>query len=248
MKYTLTDLHTHILHAMDDGAENLESAIQMLRREKAGGVERVALTPHFYPQRESLDEFLNRRDGAFSDLQTAWSEDTMPSLRLGAEVRYSPALLDMDLHRLTIGQSNYLLLELSNIEVPVYIERVVDGIQKQGITPILAHVERCIYFRREPNDLQRLVQMGALAQISGKALKYRWDRNFSKLCLEKGLAHIIASDAHNPIKDGGLGDITKTLNRELVERAEEFAKAVWDNECPPAFTIGLVKKGLLGYR
>lgn len=248
MKYTLTDLHTHILPAMDDGAENLESAIQMLRMEKAGGVERVAMTPHFYPQRESLEEFLNRRDSAFSDLQTVWDEETMPGLRLGAEVRYSPALLDMDLHRLTIGQSNYLLLELSNTEVPAYIERVLDGIQKQGIMPILAHVERCIYFRREPNDLQRLIQMGALAQISGKALKYRGDRNFSKMCLEKGLAHIIASDAHHPNKEGGLGEIAKTLNGELMERAEEFAKAVWDNECPPAFSINSVQKGLLGYR
>lgn len=248
MKYTLTDLHTHILPAMDDGAENLESATQMLRREKAGGVERVALTPHFYPQQESLEEFLKRRDSAFSALQTAWREDEMPSLRLGAEVRYTPALLDMDLHRLTIDRSNYLLLELSNTEVPAYIERVLDGIFLQGITPILAHVERCVYFRREPDDLRKLIQMGALAQISSKALKNRADRNFSKLCLEKGLAHIIASDAHHPDKDGGLGDIAKTLNGELVERAEEFAKAVWDNECPPAFSIGSVKKGLLGYR
>ena len=248
MKYTLTDLHTHILPAMDDGAENLESAIQMLRREKAGGVERVALTPHFYPQRESLEEFLNRRDSVFSALQKAWREEEMPCLRLGAEVRYTPALLDMDLHRLTIGQSNYLLLELSDTEVPAYIERVLDGIFLQGITPILAHVERCVYFRREPDNLRKLIQMGALAQISGKALKNREDRNFSRLCLEKGLAHIIASDAHHPDKDGGLGDIAKILNEELMERAEEFAKAVWDNECPPAFSIDSVKKGLLGYR
>ena len=57
----MTDLHTHILPGMDDGARSAEESIHLLRLEWEQGVRRVALTPHFYPQREGLEEFLHRR-------------------------------------------------------------------------------------------------------------------------------------------------------------------------------------------
>lgn len=247
MAYTLTDLHTHILPSMDDGAEDLEMALAMLRLQKERGVERVALTSHFNPYQEALDAFLQRRQQAFSELLAGWDGKTMPSLRLGAEVRYTPELAQMELRQLTIGQSDYLLLELSDTNVPAHVEQVTETMLLRGVTPIFAHVERCAYFRAEPGRLERLVQMGALAQVSAAALRGKWDLRFSQLCLENGLAHVIASDAHNLGRKGPvLG--SGTIKEELIYRAEEFARAVWDNDRLPAFTIHSVKKGLLGYR
>ena len=158
MVHSLTDLHTHILPGVDDGAKDLETSLQMLQMEKASGVNRVALTPHFYPLREPFDEFVARRQQAFEALTAAWDGETMPELKLGVEVRYSPQLAEFDLRQLTIGDSDYMLLELSNTEVPAHIGPVVDIIMQQGITPILAHIERCTYFRREPELLHRLSQ------------------------------------------------------------------------------------------
>ena len=244
---TLTDLHTHILPCMDDGAEDLDMALAMLRQQKKRGVERVALTSHFHPLREALDAFLQRRQQAFSTLLSRWDGKTMPSLRLGAEVRYTPELAQMDLRQLTIGQSDYLLLELPDAAVPAHVEQVAEGMLLQGVTPILAHVERCAYFRTEPYRLERLAQMGALAQVSCKAIKNPKDKGFAAACLQKGLAHVIASDAHNMgFKGPVLG--SAQLDGDLICRAEEFARAVWENDRLPAYTIHSVKKGLLGYR
>ena len=48
----MTDLHTHILPEMDDGAESVEMSLDMLRMERDQGVDAVVLTPHFYRDRE----------------------------------------------------------------------------------------------------------------------------------------------------------------------------------------------------
>jgi len=247
-KFTLTDLHTHILPAVDDGADSLEEALDMLRKQKGSGIERVCLTPHFYPMHEELDTFLARRQQAYTALISCWEEDTMPQLRLGAEVRYSPALLQMDLKRLTIGDSNYLLLELPDIGVPAYIEQVLEKILSQQITPILAHVERCRFLRENPARLLGLVQMGAVAQISADCLTGRTG-NFAIACLKNGLAHIISSDIHSlKGRNCCLGTIATGKYTELIRWTESFARAVWDNAPLPAFTVKPIKNGLLGYR
>ena len=247
-KVFLTDLHTHILPGVDDGAKDLESSIEILLAQKASGVERVALTPHFYPLREELDAFLEKRQKAFEVLRLACNAETMPQLRLGAEVHYSTSLAEMDLRRLTLGQSNYLLLELPDTVVPAHIEQILEIMLEQGIIPILAHVERCCYFREDPARLVRLIEKGALAQISALALARTKSDKFADICLRNHVAQIIASDVHGVGKGiSCLGDFVKRIDNERVVQAESFARAVWDGVELPAFSPMPIKKKLFGY-
>lgn len=249
MRYSLTDLHTHILPQFDDGADSLETAWEMLRVQKRSGVDRVMLTSHFYPLREELHSFLERRKLAYAALLSGWNGSTMPELRLGAEVRYSAELLDMDLRQLTLGESDYLLLELSDTRLPSHIRDVADGMMMQGITPVLAHVERCVYFRKEPERLLELVGMGVLAQVSAKVLKDKEDKKFAKACLDNGLAHVIVSDAHGlKHRTPCLGSVAAETDGELVLRAENIARAIWNNEMVPPFSISGIKKTIFGYK
>ena len=143
----MIDLHTHLLPGIDDGSKNLEETRQLLLRQTQNGVDRVVLTPHFYCDRMDLDDFLIKRDRAFQQTLTILDPATMPQIKAGAEVRYSPALLEMDLSKLTLGESSYLLLELSDLHYPAHLEQVIMNMTMMGITPILAHLERCKYFR-----------------------------------------------------------------------------------------------------
>jgi len=248
MEMTLTDLHTHILPGIDDGAKDLEASLEILRRQKESGVERIALTSHFYPMREDLQDFLDRRQRAYEELMGAWDAETMPQLRLGAEVHYSSCIADMDLRSISLAQSNYLLLELSDTAVPAHIEQVLKIILEQGITPILAHVERCVYFMEDPAKLMRLIELGALAQISARALYNKKRQKFAEICLRKDVAQIIASDTHGSweIKTG-MGGLREKLGEEKLGRAESFARAVWDNSKLPAFEPIPVRRRLFGY-
>jgi len=248
MKSTFTDLHTHILPGVDDGAKTLEEALQMLRMQKINGVERVALTPHFYPLREELQVFLEKRQKAYDKLLSNWDGENMPQLQLGAEVHYSPELVEKELCSLTIGQGRYLLLELSNMTVPAHMEEVLRIMLEQGLMPVLAHVERCIYFREQPDRLVRLVEQGALAQITAAALINKRTRHFAEICLKKNVAQIVASDIHTLAEDAVcLGNVANRTDGALIANGESFARAVWDNMPHPTFAVSPIKKNILGY-
>ena len=248
MEITLTDLHTHILPGIDDGAKDLEASVEILHRQKISGVERVALTSHFYPMRQELQEFLDKRQQAYEVLMSAWDGETMPQIRLGAEVHYSSSIADMDLRSICLAQSDYLLLEFSDSNVPAHVEQVIKIMQSQGITPILAHVERCAYFMEDPAKLFRLIEMGALAQISARALHSKKRQKFADICLRKNVAQIIASDIHGvwEIKTG-LGGLKEKLDDKMIDQVESFARAVWDNTPIPVFEPEPIKRKLFGY-
>ena len=151
----MTDLHTHILPGMDDGAKTPEESLQMLRMERDQGVDTVVLTPHFYRDRERPEQFLARRRAsaeALRDALMALPEEeirTMPRLILGAEVAWVPNLPDMpELSRMCMGRSKYLLLELpfSAWSDPLF-RQLRELMDRTGVTPVIAHVERyaCLF-------------------------------------------------------------------------------------------------------
>lgn len=226
----MIDLHTHILPFVDDGAADVAQAKELLREEAANRVDKVFLTPHFDCEKESVDEFIERRDKAFALLNAELGEGEYPQLRLGAEVRYSPNLLDLELHRLTLGGSVYLLLELPYATYPTFIERVVEMMVERQIVPILAHVERCVYFRHHPKLLKALIDRGALAQVSAAVVMKKERRSFSMSCLRHSLAQFVASDAHNmserpPCMLGAMSSLKEKKQAQL----EEYAEAVWND-------------------
>ena len=55
------DIHTHILPGIDDGSENLDMSLSMLKMLQNQGVRNVALTPHFRTQEENMKDFLEKR-------------------------------------------------------------------------------------------------------------------------------------------------------------------------------------------
>lgn len=247
--FSLTDTHTHILPGMDDGAADLSESEALLRRQKELGVDRVIVTPHFYCQRESQASFLSRRQEAWDTLRSAWDPDTMPEIRLGAEVRYSPSLAELDLHELTLCGGDFLLLELSDTRYPTHIGPMIRQFSMEGIIPVLAHVERCAYFRQQPELLLELIEAGALAQVTASVLRQRSDKGFALACLQNGLAHFVVSDTHHPeTRPPCLSETRDFLDPALLDEAEEFAMSVWDSVAPPYLRPSPVKKGLFGYR
>lgn len=241
----MLDLHCHILPQIDDGARDLRTALQMLDQARRSGVDRLILTPHFDPVEQSQENFLLERERAWNLLQTSCGD--LPELRLGAEVSYCAELLSLDLQKLTLGGSCYLLLELPGRSYPAYLDRITEKLLERGLIPVLAHVERCVYFRREPELLRRLIGMGALAQVTAGAWKDRRDRNFTRACLEHGLAQIVASDAHDPDLRPPRMELLEELPERLQRMHRATAEAVWENELPPYVPLGHVKSTFFGY-
>ena len=243
----MIDIHTHILPQIDDGAGSVEEARAMVFLQRQQGVRRMFLTPHFYPDRMGLEDFLQHRRRAWETLARSLGEDSQIQIRLGAEVHFSPNILFMDLRQLCLGSSDYLLLELSSHQYPAYIEEVVMELLNSGITPILAHIERYPYFRKDPQLLKKLIDLSCIGQVSVNALIDRHDRNFAKACFNHDLAQIAASDAHNMAERKPCMEKLTRLSDFVQGKSGVFTHAVWENELPPATRPTEVKKGILGY-
>ena len=93
---SITDLHCHILPGIDDGAENLESAIALLKEQKAHGVDRIVFTPHFWSFQKTVKQFSKDRYNAAEQL-APYLDEFGVEWGAGAEVRMTPELLKMDL-------------------------------------------------------------------------------------------------------------------------------------------------------
>lgn len=244
----MIDIHCHILPGVDDGAKDLQEARAMLAAELTSGVDKLFMTPHFYPDEVSVDDFLLTRENAWAQMKTDLIGKEQQQIRLGAEVHYCRQLLDLDLRKVTLGDSDYLLLELPSWNYPAFAVQIVEELQGDGIIPILAHVERCSYFREDSQLLKRLVDMGALAQVSAAALNDRKDKNFARACLEHHLAQIVASDAHNMTGRKPCMDLMNRLPEALRQQYAMCSEAVWNNELTPYIRATAVKKAFFGYR
>ena len=57
----MTDLHCHILPAIDDGAKNAKVSMELLRMQNDAGVTDIVCTPHFNPDSQNLEDFIDKR-------------------------------------------------------------------------------------------------------------------------------------------------------------------------------------------
>ena len=244
----MIDIHTHILQGMDDGAASLREAQALLEKEWDTGVDRLFLTPHYNPETTAPDTFLTARETAWAALKAELRPEEADRIRLGAEVRFCPQLLSTDLKHLTLGGSDYLLLELAGQSFPPYLLQTAEKLLRKGIVPVLAHVERYAFFRHDPALLKQLTDLGVLAQVSAHTLFSREDHRFSQACLQHRLVQLVASDAHRMTGRKPCMDQVKKLPESILRMHHAFTEAIWENEVSPYIHTTIVKKTFFGYR
>lgn len=193
----MTDLHTHILPGMDDGAADLAESLALLKLEAEQGVDTVVLTPHFYRERENPGRFLERRKAAFQVLEKNRPPNG-PNLLLGAEVAWYPTLADeARLEELCLGGTKQLLLELPfQPWTPKLLDQIYNFASVSGLTPVFAHVER--YARLVGKErLEELMAMGFPMQMNADSLLDMWSRRRRRLEMLRRGRWYLGSDCHN---------------------------------------------------
>lgn len=196
------DIHCHMLPAVDDGADSLETACAMARAAAADGVRAVILTPHcsvpgarFYLLPEQI---LDRTAQFQAEL---FERDIRLDVLPGAEVLATsdfPSLFARGEY-LTLNRSRYFLVEFAFEEDPAFTLYIVETIASAGLIPVIAHPERYFFVYRVPDLLQDWRRLGALLQINKGSLSGRFgeDARYTATRLLTGRrASLIASDAH----------------------------------------------------
>jgi len=225
----MIDLHTHILPGIDDGARTLEESIKLLRMEIDSGVRTVALTPHYKPNPETLKDFLRRRQDSYKRLLNEVEKQGLNlSLILGAEVAYSPNLLDLDISELCYEGTKTILIELPMDHYPSLTREIFYRLMLDGYTPLIAHAERYTYFARNIETLEELVDSGALVQVNANGL-LRFGKTRKRVInmIEMDLVHIVATDTHSTeLRPPRLGKakriVEQKIDKETAQRLVNY--------------------------
>ncbi len=215
------DFHSHVLPNIDDGSRSLEESIALLRLLAQQGITHVVATPHFYARHDTPEHFLRKRRQAQQRLQEEMAKyDDLPELIVGAEVRYFPGISDSDaLKLLTISQKKYILIEMPPAP---WTERMYQELaqirEKQGITPIIAHIDRYVGPVRNRQIPKRLAQLSVLVQANAGFFLSGFTSAMALRMLSGGYIHLLGSDCHN-LKDRPprLGEALRLIRRRLAD-------------------------------
>jgi len=218
----MIDTHTHILPGIDDGAQTVDESLRMLRRSYIQGVKTVVLTPHFYPDTESVESFLNRRAAAFDRLREAVAGERVPKLVLGAEVAWCYGLERMEnIRELTMGASEYLLLELPYMAwTGEQLDCVRSLVTDSVVTPVIAHVERGLHLQRH-GQFPALQELQIPMQLSAGAFRQLFGKKRALRLLSSG-RWMIGSDCHNMKNRSPCMDDAARYLKEHVQNPEQF--------------------------
>lgn len=193
----MIDIHCHLLPYVDDGANDLEEAVELLRLEAEQGVTALCVTPHLrLGMFETPDEKITAQ---YERLKGLAAEKGL-QIFLSREYHWDELLAEKlgDRTLLPIGDRT-LLVEFSFRHSAAQMLEAAGQVRRCGYTPLIAHVER--YPAATEELIRGLREAGALIQVNadavlgydGRALKRStWD------LLKAGLVDVIASDAHSP--------------------------------------------------
>lgn len=197
----MIDLHNHMLPGIDDGARDWEQSLEMARLAVEDGIEGVVCTPHWcYGFYENTRSDILR---AFQKFREKLEDRRIPlKVYPGAELHYNP-----DIPRriweetaLTLNDTGrYALVELPHESLPENMERLFGSLLYQRVTPVISHPERNAGFLRHPHRLSRLIEMGALTQITAASLLGRFGsdiQKFTVFLMGHRMVHVLATDAH----------------------------------------------------
>ena len=148
----MTDLHCHILPAIDDGAKNAKVSMELLRMQNDAGITDIVCTPHFNPDSQNLEDFIDTRYRSARYLADYVFRSELPvRLKFGAEVRISPTILDLDFLPLCFQKTKVMLLEMPRTLRPQWDTNVIYQLTLGGVIPLIAHIERYPYVQKNPN-------------------------------------------------------------------------------------------------
>jgi tyrosine-protein phosphatase YwqE len=216
-----TDMHSHLLPGIDDGAQDIITSVELIRGMKEAGYSKLITTPHIM-----WDMYQNTRDiilGALDEMQIVLKEENIDiELQAAAEYFLDDHVMELLKKReplLTFGD-NMVLAEFSMASPPIDLKEMLFEMRMQDYQPVIAHPERYIYLEDNKEFYDELKDAGYLFQLNILSFAGAYGRSVASLAnhlLKKGYYDLIGTDLHHArhlksLQDSG---IIEPLNKLL---------------------------------
>lgn len=197
----MIDMHSHILHGIDDGAQAPEDSLAMAEAAIADGISTIVATPHH--KNGAFDNYKSDIESYVANLNILFkAHDIALTVLPGQEVRVYGEILD-DIANdeiLTVNHSKYIMIEFPTSSVPRYANKLFYDIQLAGYTPVIVHPERNQVLLADHGKMYEFVRNGALTQITAGSVIGKFGKEvqeFTHQLIAANLTHLVATDAHN---------------------------------------------------
>jgi len=193
------DIHTHILHGLDDGAESFDTSVAMASLALETGTTDIVATPH---SNISYGYEPGVIDSRIQDLQQAVGGGI--KIHRGCDFHLSLQNIEAalrDPQRYAINGLGYLLVEFPDVSPLQGVDHIFETLRGAGLIPIVTHPERNPYLAADLERLSHWVKRGIYLQLTAQSITGElFGPEIAHWCstaLKIGLVHFVASDAHD---------------------------------------------------
>jgi len=220
-----TDIHSHLLPKIDDGAKDIEDTITLINELKKLGFSNFITTPHVM---EHVWE--NTKLGIENTLTTTSNSikevGINNSFKAAAEYMLDDSFRKLfQEEKLLTLKDNYVLVEMSYISAPLQLYNIIFDLQVAGYKPVLAHPERYIFYHNNLQEFNKLKHAGCLFQINLLSSVGYYGPMVAKTAdylLKNNKIDFVGSDVHH-MKH------VESFNKKIVLKNLDYLKEAFQN-------------------
>jgi|SRR5438445_4603060 len=215
MSPSFVDCHSHVVPSGDDGAGSVEEGVALCREAARHGTTILFATPHVWPHLVLTESRKAEVRAAYERMR---DDNAGLELRLGWELTPTAALLEEDPHRYVLEGTDCVLMEVPFTGPAGELVALAERTEGAGLRPVIAHPERTEAVLDRPELADELAARGWTLQVNATSLLGRHGDEPAELgwdFLERGIATIVASDGHRPMRPPHLDEAHALAVRRL---------------------------------
>lgn len=213
-----TDMHSHLIPGIDDGAQTIEESIELIRELNELGYKKLIITPHVQGE-----FFINTPEIILNGLEKV----RVAIKREGIQIKIETAaeyLIDdrfeekLKSKNLLSFADNYILIELSFFSPHPNLLSYIFDLQIAGYKVILAHPERYSYWFDNFKKFEDLKDRGVFFQLNIISLGGYYPSPVKKIAeklINNNMIEFLGTDMHNPNYMQGL---KQALNEKYLDK------------------------------
>ena len=194
-----SDMHSHLIPGIDDGAQDMDQTIAMLAKFESLGYKKVVTTPHIM-----TDSFPNNPEIILSGLEKVKNEIKKVGIEIeieaAAEYYFDETLMPKIKNKelLTFGD-NYVLVEFAFHSPPQFLDQLFFELKTHGYRPVIAHFERYLYYLGKIDKAENWRSEGINIQINLNSLFGQYGPEVQKQAeklIDEGQFDFVGTDCH----------------------------------------------------
>ncbi|KQO21452.1 histidinol phosphatase [Flavobacterium sp. Leaf82] len=194
------DIHSHLLPGIDDGAKTIKDTTKLVTEFQKIGITQFITTPHIshYVWNNSAEIITARHQEVKLILE---EKNTTIPFHAAAEYFMDDWFENhFKNEKLLTLKDNYVLVEISYQSPPIHLYKTLFELQVAGYTPVLAHPERYLYYRKDFSEYEKLKKVGCLFQLNLLSTVGYYGERITKIAdelLKKGMYDFTGTDVHH---------------------------------------------------